>query len=123
MNLNFKQALEQAKYLLTPEGKAEALLQSTIDTINKGNFANGIHSISFDIFADKISCKLYSHYYNHILTSKPCTITSITSSDLNEIISIYQIIENKLKEEGYTPNKNFAFSELSTFKDGFKFNV
>ena len=116
MNFHFKQALEEAKYLQTPEGKAETFLRSVINTIKTSSCVNCIDSISFQLYSEgndkkPIGYKLFCCYHSYFQSIPSLTIRLYYSDlicDFHEIDLIYEIIQNKLREEGLKPKKDVS---------------
>jgi len=133
MKFHFKQALEEAKYLQTPEGKAETFLRSIIDTIKTSSCVNCIDAISLKLYGEgkdkkPFGYKLYSSYRTYS-RSIPLTINLCSSDlicDFHEIDLIYEIIQNKLREECFEPKdipSGLEGNENHHFIKGFYFKI
>jgi len=133
MNFNFKQALEEIRFLQTPEGKAEEFLRLTINTIKPSIDVNCIEKLCFEIYGEgnekhPFCYKLYAYYYysngNTPRSSKICC--SKPFYDRDEVLLVYDTIKNKLKEEGFEPQETpfpFGKTEYYYLIKGFWFEL
>lgn len=128
MNLHFKQALEELKYLDTIEGKAETFLRSTIDAINKSKKISSISSLCFNLYEGPTFYCLYSccYYKSGYLPSRKDLCFSDPIFNYREINLIYEVIKNKLIEEGFKLQSDFSIpsnKKQFVFRQSFKIEI
>lgn len=133
MKFNFKEALEEIKFLQTPKGKAEEFLRTTIDTIKTSLDVNRTESLCFEIYGEgdkqQPACYKLNAYYYHGIGHIPHSNLICFSPPFykkEEVLLVYDIIKNKLKEDGFKTEEtslDFCGGEYYHLIKGFKIKI
>ena len=133
MTINFKTALEELKFLKTPEGKADSFLRTTIKKLGESPIAiESIESLYFEIYGsgfreDPSDYKLFA-YCKHTTNGMARTQTICFSSpfgDKEEIFLVYNALKNILGKSYKLEETlaNFGGNEFFHFVQGFHFKI